>query len=45
MCGEGKILVGKPGHGGPFTNIILVTPRLEASTLMLMLMLMLMIVA
>lgn len=35
MCGVGKILVGKPGRGGPLTNIILVTPRLEASTLIL----------
>ncbi|KJA19417.1 hypothetical protein HYPSUDRAFT_204631 [Hypholoma sublateritium FD-334 SS-4] len=31
MCGVGKIIVGKPGHGGPLTNIILVTPRLEAN--------------
>lgn len=31
MCGVGKILVDKPGHGGPFTNPILVTPQSKAS--------------
>ena len=44
MCGMGKILVNKPGHGGPFTNPILVTPQLKACILVSMSMLLLIIV-
>ena len=37
MCGVGKILVDKPGHGGPFTYPILITPQSKARTLVFIL--------